>query len=569
MTAYIGRTLWLAAYATESYAIDFGPANFRNAEAPLTIAEDLESTKFSHYTVEEHSPATLAGLAGSPLTFTFRPKNFPGLGKRVRASAIIRDRGDWEISLDCTTCPKEERYDWQSFCHGWLSDYAVIADFGETVVYGLDAARSWQDAPTPEAWAEANFHDIRRLTVIDEALPVASLLDMAVDFAPGQSTTIHHELRGAHTFHAYLQDRLEMTVIKKDLNWATGDDGVRVTVTTLDGKEIYSDIISDDGIADRLPGDALAVRKTVSAKLPARGAYRITLVPITPGNNDWLLTSLSINTNKIVLTGDSLIMDPSDLYAEITAPTDIGLYVWHATAMQEMRFRGTGHEVKINIGPDELGQVQTVTLPPDTYTFHLNGDQIVKGGTTSFAFSQDQYFNVAAFDRLPGAAPADVVVSRHRFERLDGGWLAVSAPLDLSRLGDGQDLRSLDFKIKNDELYRDYLTGQGFYERGYSLIATAGDRQLFGQDRPVGIIPATGPASDAEWLATFADDGSTVVIQDNKYKEEKAYRLATDGIGTSLVPIIEALEFPDFFIGPDLYAPAAAIREVGITVTRD
>ncbi|MEA1962958.1 MAG: hypothetical protein U9M94_01830, partial [Patescibacteria group bacterium] len=246
---YLGVKFYDARNYEADYRIDFNEENFKNTELPLYINELQNSPKFSYF--EKTDTGAIAQVEGSPISFIFQPEEFP-LNKNITVSMILQGDGEWEISLVCPNCEKENKYDWQPFYDGKMADYFLAASFDGVNIYTKEKRDDYMSAASIEEWIRLNAMPDDSIEIKNEVFPKSKLVNPNIDFHPGEWTTMDKTIRGPHEFFVYLGDEgLEMEVIKKDLNWYDGADDVRIALYDLDDNLIGEDFLEDDGIVEK------------------------------------------------------------------------------------------------------------------------------------------------------------------------------------------------------------------------------------------------------------------------------------------------------------------------------
>ena len=251
-------------------------------------------------------------------------------------------------------------------------------------------------------------------------------------------TEINQSFRGTHSFLVYLNDSLNLTLGKQDLNSYNGSDEYSVELYDINSNLLFNDTIPDDGIINRS-----------SRKMPPRfksfykggireGIYELRLVNIKGENEaaDSTLTSLQINTDKIITQGTILPLNPAKLFFNLNQNTTLKFNAWHDNAEQNISISG-GMDKEIVINKSLLGKWVPVELPEGSYNMDIKGDLFISGA--NFAFTNDSIFHQDRYV-LNKENSEWIITSNYQVETDDNDWITAK------KVFKGSDLELLDDK---------------------------------------------------------------------------------------------------------------------------
>ncbi|MEK6895088.1 MAG: hypothetical protein AABX48_01055 [Nanoarchaeota archaeon] len=259
------------------------------------------------------------------------------------------------------------------------------------------------------------------------------------DFTPSE-TTISTTLRGGNKFYVYLDDSLELSFKKQDLNWYNGTDELNVNLYDYDENIIKNFSIPDDGISsvDHSPARIQAGSFSVGDLYP--GVYIIEFQDF-----DGLIRSFTINTNKIVsdklfLADNSLYSEtkPTSLYINSTRPSQVSLRTYHSQGKQVINYNNN----KFNF--DKIQTPVLIDLSEGDYTFTFPENDIIVSYPGYIAFSKENYFQPFTNTFIPLSSDfnyilynADYILTSYIPPKKDSDWF----------------ISEKTFSIKDDGLY--------------------------------------------------------------------------------------------------------------------
>jgi hypothetical protein len=241
--------------------------------------------------------------------------------------------------------------------------------------------------------------------------------------------------------YAYLKNEpFNMSFTKRDLNWYSDPDVVKISVYKAQDK-VFEASIDDDG--NDTNNHKLGPEQTIDIKnpgpgLPESGVYRIVIdAPI-----DSVTTNITTNLNKIVFEGPLYVVDNHDVYGNIITKTQPTKLITNA---QNLNFR-SDHKQSTSVLVDKQlvniatpNQIFTATNnSPNALLTIPNSDMIVNG-SGYFAFTTDQYFAPTSFKILPinnkdDIAQTDYVLTNYKEPDHNGYWLVSERQFNLDNV---------------------------------------------------------------------------------------------------------------------------------------
>ncbi|MEI7962000.1 MAG: hypothetical protein WCI04_06720, partial [archaeon] len=208
-----------------------------------------------------------------------------------------------------------------------FEDYDLVKDFSDSQVWVTKELRTFynknnlQDKQTPEEYYVANFEGTSLYSLKDLNY---SLLQPVVTDYKQEWTDINTTFRDNLKLAVYVENSLDLKFTKQDLQMYLGPDEYTLTITSLAGETIFSSILPDDGEAKdtKILGPEQPYEITLNDKNGiTKGIYYITFTKdeynIAP---DSTLKKISANTNKIMIIGDFLPVEPFVFYTKVAYP---------------------------------------------------------------------------------------------------------------------------------------------------------------------------------------------------------------------------------------------------------
>jgi hypothetical protein len=231
------------------------------------------------------------------------------------------------------------------------------------------------------------------------------------DYKPAKNpTSIDVPLRGKVTMYAYLDNEpFDMTITKRDLNWRSDPDTVKVSIFK-DQDNVYNAAIDDDGNSSNNHQPGLPQSTTIKNPgpgLPEPGVYKIIIDTTT----DSLITNITTNLHKIVFEGPLYLADNQTVYPSIVPKSRPSVLTTNAQSINFRSDHGQSNIVKVgqqSINIKSPGQIITASSPlPMTLVTVPNSDMVVNS-SGYFSFSPEHFFSPSTYKILPIANADDL-----------------------------------------------------------------------------------------------------------------------------------------------------------------
>ncbi|MFA6918794.1 MAG: hypothetical protein WC244_01605 [Patescibacteria group bacterium] len=552
---YLGVNIYQSWKYTAEYSVDFKRANFKNQDLRLYVNEASTTPKILSTGIV--NGVEYAEIGGTPLNFVLQPKEYP-LNKTISFNTWLKGEGDWEISTVCNDCEKSKKYNWQPLYYGFLNDYSVAAQFGDTYIYSLDK-KQYQQADNIDNWLKANLTNGASLEILDKVYDQTKLVAPVTGFREGSVTEIRQRMRGKHELYVYLKDKISLEVIKTDLNISDGADPVNISLYDMSGNLLGQANIEDDGIAI-VDNDSFTppIKKGFEQLVPSEGVYKLTFEPTDKAGSDWNIEYLKVNTNKLVFSGETLILDPITLYTVTKENKPINIYAWHSIAIQNISARSGTTEKKLSIGKKELGNTQKIDLTPGEWTLSVKGDQKIHGAI--FALSKDNYFDPFIYDLNKSENP-QIVIANYHFN-LESTWTKVAGIFSELNFKGFKSLKNIYFALRNRSLDKKFSAEHDLRDQGYYPLAKYNDYVLWGR-KNLNTYTAIADNLDA-WLKAIVPAGSSLSLDESVYLDQKDFlnAQAPVGLNSSVTELDMALRGNhEFYVYADTPLTAEIAKE--------
>ena len=369
-------------------------------------------------------------MNGSPVYFYITPTN--SISDNTNITVELKFRGDSDLDIGVY-----KDYKWKPLYIKNLENYTAVKQFGGGVIYAKDDSGNYTDYDTINEWISGNIPGDSSIGLYDYEIDPEILMNRFVTYE-NEYTEINQSFRGTHSFLVYLNDSLNLTLGKQDLNSYNGSDEYSVELYDINSNLLFNDTIPDDGIINRS-----------SRKMPPRfksfykggireGIYELRLVNIKGENEaaDSTLTSLQINTDKIITQGTILPLNPAKLFFNLNQNTTLKFNAWHDNAEQNISISG-GMDKEIVINKSLLGKWVPVELPEGSYNMDIKGDLFISGA--NFAFTNDSIFHQDRYV-LNKENSEWIITSNYQVETDDNDWITAK------KVFKGSDLELLDDK---------------------------------------------------------------------------------------------------------------------------
>ena len=175
--------------------------------------------------------------------------------------------------------------------------------------------------------------------------------------------SFNNTFRGNLKIFFYTINKIDIKFIKEDLNQYIGEDNYTVIISDLIGNVVYNENFKDDGI---LEIESKKVEQKINISVNGlNGAYYIDFLNIGENKNtDSTIKNLEIiGTNKAVIKGNFLILDPANFYIKNENSKNISFYYWHSNKNQIIEINNSKNSQLDNINLDESYKGLRYELP--------------------------------------------------------------------------------------------------------------------------------------------------------------------------------------------------------------
>jgi len=477
LTTYLIFSIFQSIFYKKDYSIDFSDNNFKNTKNVFYIDEEKNSPIFESLG-ELSDKTTYAKINNTPISLIFQPTEYT-LNKEQEFSLLFKGSGDWKLSTICESCSIEKKYDWAPLYTSKFGNdrYFLIKYIDNLYVYSTQEIKN-NNADDIFQWIKQNIEEGSSIEFFSKKqIDKNYFVNPDIDFKKNTYTEIDKTLRGHHEFYVYLENDIDIEILKEDLNLYEGPESIYVRLYDLNDNLVFEKIIEDDGIVDASREiKSVPIKKMFKEQINKKGVFRLSFNDVSFSNSDWLIKKFKINTNKVILTDDiNLIIDPAVIYTTINSLKKINVDAWHKEAVQKINFISNKHNTKeLNIGAENLGKINEVILEPDEYAINVQGDQHLSGAY--FAFQKENYFEPFLYDFKNYDNPNFIISDFYYSE--EGSWIRSSITIPRERIENSKIIKLL---LKNDDINANYNKEKDLLSSWMTPISTFNNITLFGK----------------------------------------------------------------------------------------
>jgi hypothetical protein len=249
-----------------------------------------------------------------------------------------------------------------------LDGFEKAADFEDREVWVRDelAKPFYANGDDSESFVYNNFPvtDFYNFGEVQGGTPVIA------DYEE-RTTIIPTQFRGDLKLAVYVEGDLEIDFTKQDLNSYVGKDEYTVKIEDLQGNVYYDNLYGDDGDKKDTNEGEFEQKFTLTGEDLPRNIYYITFTK--DENNpaaDSTIKNIRINSNKVLIVGNSLPWGEFKFYTEITVPETIGFKYWWGGKEQEIEVTGSD-EFTIDLDESWINKKYEEELFYGEYTFNI------------------------------------------------------------------------------------------------------------------------------------------------------------------------------------------------------
>jgi hypothetical protein len=248
-------------------------------------------------------------------------------------------------------------------------------------------------------------------------------------------STINVGLRGGHSFYVYLNNSLNLSIIKQDINWYNGSDILKIELYDLNGTLIANTSIDDDGFNDAKKNTSIQQTGTLQVD-NVQGVYELRF-----SDFDGIIRRIDINTNKIIT--NKLFLADNNLYIpNSTKNTTTYFKSGGYSKLKFLTYHGEGFQVlKLNTENTSINKThfdyKYNTFKGSKNITTTNNDIIISISNGYLSFSEDGFFEPF----LP-VEPVDinnlddidyVILPKSNYTKVqrDGDWIIAETSFNL------------------------------------------------------------------------------------------------------------------------------------------
>jgi hypothetical protein len=274
-----------------------------------------------------------------------------------------------------------------------LAGYQKIAESNSDYVYANDALASSVQTDflgnigNAEQFVYKNFPGAS-IWATRDLIPIAVTLP---DYKQ-EDTLINSTFRDNLQLAVYAKGTLKIDLVKQDLNSYIGPDEYTVNITNAAGEQVYQGKFQDDGINTK-GSQGIEQPLTISVPNLPEGVYYISFTKDSFNDySDSTLKNIKLNTNKVLILGTFLPLNPIKFYTETTSSKQIGFLYWSASNAQKITVSGATSET-INLNAEWLNKRYNKDLTAGGHSFDIEkGNAWVYGDAVSPA--KTNWFNI-------------------------------------------------------------------------------------------------------------------------------------------------------------------------------
>ena len=383
---------------------------------------------------------TFRNMTGTYVYFHITPRN--QISSHTKITAELTFKGDSDLDIGVY-----RNFEWKPLYVRSIENYTLIERLKDASIYARDNSSIYgiyETNDNVEEWIQDNIPKYSSIGSYNYQIDPEILKNRDLKYENGY-TEINQTFRGTHSFLLYLKDTLNLTISKQDLNLYNGSDEYSIELYDDQGTLIYDNIMRDDGIIDN-SGTVMPLHiERYSGTGIKEGLYVLNVVTMNGENKDVdsSITKIQINTDKIMTTGDIMLLSPTTLYFELDRNTTINI---NARQEQDINIRGTV-EKDVSISNELSKKWMRVELPKGSYTMSVPGDLYVSGA--NFAFTGDSIFHPYDYE-LSNENSDWMIVSNYQVEKNDRGWITAKNVFMGSEL-ELQDNKTIIFGVRKKD----------------------------------------------------------------------------------------------------------------------
>lgn len=247
-----------------------------------------------------------------------------------------------------------------------------------------------------------------------------------------QKTKINNTFRDNLNLAFYIEGDLYLNFVKKDINSYEGKDAYHLTIKSLNGTIIYMDELGDDGDVSRSEkGKENYFEKNIPN---LKGIYYLDFRRSDKGEYaDSTIKDIEINTNKVVINGNFLPLEPIHLYAKNYFNRNISFYHWREGSDQVIDLVNNGVWDQINLNSENRGKNYNYNINPGELTIDIPKGYVWIFNKFALSLSEDNWFEIPAIIQERIDNPDFLILDKKKI-KINKNGIILYEELDLSNL---------------------------------------------------------------------------------------------------------------------------------------
>lgn len=266
-------------------------------------------------------------------------------------------------------------------------DYVLLKTFendGEVVDLYVNPSMSddfFNYAPTIEGWLEKNA--VGKTVWMFSSNITNPVNENIKNEYKSRITIINSTLRGTNEFYVCLNDTLNLVLWKKDYDLYEGRDEFNISLTNLKNNLlVYNETFFDNGEEEQI--------KKIRINDLDGGIYKLRLENKLGlnRNEDGFIEKIKINTNRIILNKESVLLDPTTLFTKNLSPNLLYVIYSHRGKDQIIILN---NDTNLNLSEKYFRENFPIILKGKSNLEFTEGDVRIIG-EMYYSFDQNNYF---------------------------------------------------------------------------------------------------------------------------------------------------------------------------------
>jgi hypothetical protein len=209
-----------------------------------------------------------------------------------------------------------------------------------------------------------------------------------------EETKINSTFRSNLRLAIYAENDIYLKFLKQDINAYSGEDKYILRITALNGTTVYDQILEDDG---DILNDGLTFKpKEYNIAIEnLKGVYYIDFKNFKlDAEADSTISNITLNTNKIVIEGDFLSLNPIKLYSNNQFQKNISFYYWREGTEQNIEVIQNGVNQTVKLQEEYKGKRYNYQINPGEIEINIPKGYVWLFNKFSFSLNKKNWFEV-------------------------------------------------------------------------------------------------------------------------------------------------------------------------------